>query len=577
MQRTSALIKNKYNSLLVSTLAMTASLYLSSILDGIMVGRILGTIEFSAINLTFSISFLKNILIALFTYGGNTLAVMYKGKRDNKRADAVFTLAFWAGIISSILIAVIGLALVSPTASLLGQGKPELESLIKEYLVPLWALTPLTALVNMSAAFARTDGLKKLATSLPIVSNVINLMCDFLFMAVFGWGIAGAGWSTVAGYGLGSLLIINYIRSDVRSVHFTKEATKYFGELSRIFSVGLPSSLIYVCNFLRLFFTNAIILAATGAAGTQIASVSFSLNSLCFIFVEGASMTLLPMLGALYGEKDIKGMKLSLKYGMIVTLIFCTIILVISELFPVQLASLYGLTAPEIVSVFKTTFRIMSINIPILGVIYVMRSFFQATKQKGIANFLVILDGFATVVPLMWAFSKIDIYWLWASFPISKALTILIILLTVVIYKKVKNRDNYLLIDGDDGVNLDITIDNKVDEALKASQQVIDFCIENGVEESVANKLGVATEELCVNTAKYAYSKDSDCIDLYVKIAEKFIILKLRDNGNIFNPTEYIDDSGREITGLKMVRALSSKIEYSRVIGFNVTVVTVDR
>ena len=50
-----------------------------------------------------------------------------------------------------------------------------------------------------------------------------------------------------------------------------------------------------------------------------------------------------------------------------------------------------------------------------------------------------------------------------------------------------------------------------------------------------------------------------------------------RLNGKIFNPTEYRDDSGREVTGLKLVRSLTSSIEYNRVLGFNVTVVTVNR
>ena len=158
MKRTGTLINKTYRNLLVSTLAMTASMYLSSIVDGILVGQILGTMELSAINLTYSISFLKNILIAMFTFGGNTLAIMYKGKRDNKKADTVFSISFWSGILSSVLIAVIGIALTVPTASILGQKNAELESLIAAYLIPLWVLTPLTALNNQTAAFARTDG-----------------------------------------------------------------------------------------------------------------------------------------------------------------------------------------------------------------------------------------------------------------------------------------------------------------------------------------------------------------------------------------------------------------------------------
>lgn len=577
MKRTGTLINKTYRNLLVSTLAMTASMYLSSILDGIMVGQILGTLELSAINLTYSISFLKNILIAMFTFGGNTLAIMYKGKRENDKADVVFTVSFWAGILSSALIAVIGIALTLPTASLLGQHKPELESLIAAYLIPLWVLTPLTALNNQTAAFARTDGLKKLATALPIVANVINLVCDYLFMAVFGWGIAGAGWATVVGYALGSLLCIFYFKSSERSVRFTREAFKKLSIMGKILSTGMPSALIYVCNFLRLFFTNAIILSATGTEGTQIASVSFSLNSLCFIFIEGATMTLLPLLGALYGERDIKGQKLALRYGMFVTVGLSIIILILSELFPLQLASMYGLTDPAICSVFAVTFRIMSINIPILAVIYVMRTFFQATKQRWLANILVILDGFATVVPLMYFLSKIDIYWLWASFPISKALTVLITVVIIVIYKKVKNKDNYLLINGEEGPALDFSIHNNVEEATDAAHKAVGFCESQGVEKNLSHNIGVAVEELCVNTAKYAAKGQSDSIDIYVKVSDKSVVLRVRDNGNIFNPTEYKDDTGREVTGLMLVRSLTSSIDYNRVLGFNVTAVTVNR
>ena len=419
--------------------------------------------------------------------------------------------------------------------------------------------------------------MKNLATALPITANAINLFCDWLYMAVFRWGIAGAGWATVTGYLLGSVLVILYFRGKDRTVHFTRKALKNLRMMWKILSTGLPSALIYVCNFLRLFFTNAIILSATGTDGTQIASVSFSLNSLCLIFIEGATMTLLPILGALYGEKDIRGQKLALKHGMWVTVGLSLIILIISELFPLPLAALYGLNDSALTSVFAVTFRIMSINIPILAVIYVMRTFFQATKQKWLANILVILDGFAAIVPLMYIFSKVDIYWLWASFPISKAVTVIITFVILIIYKNLKKKDNLLLIEGEEGIVLDFSIHNNIEAATDAAHKAVDFCAKNGVEENLSHDIGVALEELCVNTAKYAAKTKSDSVDIYLKISDKYVILKLRDNGNVFNPTEYIDDSGREVTGLKLVRSLTSSIEYNRVIGFNVTVVTVNR
>ena len=140
-----------------------------------------------------------------------------------------------------------------------------------------------------------------------------------------------------------------------------------------------------------------------------------------------------------------------------------------------------------------------------------------------------------------------------------------------------KHKDNYLLIEGEEGDTLDFTIRNNVEEATGAAHKAVAFCEENGVEANLAHNIGVAVEELCVNSATYAAKGQTDSIDIFVKVSEQNVVLRLRDNGNIFNPTKYVDDSGREVTGLKLVRSLTSLIEYNRVLDYNVTVVTVNR
>ena len=52
-------------------------------------------------------------------------------------------------------------------------------------------------------------------------------------------------------------------------------------------------------------------------------------------------------------------------------------------------------------------------------------------------------------------------------------------------------------------------------------------------------------------------------------------MLRIRDNGVIFNPTEFVDDSSNEVTGLKVLKKLPLKVEYNRVLGFNNTIITV--
>ena len=96
------------------------------------------------------------------------------------------------------------------------------------------------------------------------------------------------------------------------------------------------------------------------------------------------------------------------------------------------------------------------------------------------------------------------------------------------------------------------------------------------VSDKAANALAVSAEELCTNIATYARTPNSDSIDLCVRVFKERSTLRVRDNGRVFDPTDYRDDEAQEITGLQLVRALTNEIEYNRILEFNVTTVTVN-
>ena len=130
-------------------------------------------------------------------------------------------------------------------------------------------------------------------------------------------------------------------------------------------------------------------------------------------------------------------------------------------------------------------------------------------------------------------------------------------------------------LDEPQGIAYDFSIKNEIGQAIKASEEAMSFCEKNSVPENVSNLVGVTIEELCHNIAVYASSPSADTVDVCVRILEDEVSIRIRDNGCEFDPTDYIDDSGRKITGLELVRKISSGINYNRILGFNVTNVTV--
>jgi anti-sigma regulatory factor (Ser/Thr protein kinase) len=92
-------------------------------------------------------------------------------------------------------------------------------------------------------------------------------------------------------------------------------------------------------------------------------------------------------------------------------------------------------------------------------------------------------------------------------------------------------------------------------------------------------RLGIAIEEMAVNIARYGHKKAKGVIDVLVRLTEEEIILRIRDDGIYFDPTEYSPEEKRDfaVGGIEVVRRLAKDVSYTRQLGFNVSTITILR
>ncbi|MBQ7562907.1 MAG: hypothetical protein IJT16_02835 [Lachnospiraceae bacterium] len=576
LKRNSSLVRKKYLEYLASTLAFTLSIYIASIVDGIMVSRLISPLSLTAINLTFPVLYMKNIVFCLFISGGCTLAAQAMGFRDQDKCNRAYTVSVVCGIIASGTLAAAGVIFASPLAELLTKGG-SLKQEVLAYLIPLWIVGPIVVLTNGSAAYMRLEGKHRLAIAVPVVANVINLLCDYVYIKLFGLGIAGAGWATVTGYACSALLLIPYSKDASRTLHFTRLKRGDLKLLKECLATGLPISLVDGCDMLRHYTVNAMMLRLLGDTGGELISVCNAAMLYALMFSDGASCAMTSVTGALYGEGDARGMRGVLKSAMTVTGGLCLCIFLILECFPGYFAGIYGVRDPEVLSVLIPYLRIYCLAVPIVAPLYVLRCFYQSTKQEKAATAMSVLEGALIMIPVFLLLSGIGIRAMAASYAISVFLTLLV----VCMYMQKKAGKNGLtgflmLPPFKESETFEASIDCTLEASEKASEEVILFCKENGVPAVIGNAAGVATEELCTNIAKWSGQGPKDQIDLFLRISEDHLILKTRDGGTIFNPTEFIEE-GEWITGLSLLRSLSARIEYDRILGFNTVIVTMHK
>lgn len=213
-------------------------------------------------------------------------------------------------------------------------------------------------------------------------------------------------------------------------------------------------------------------------------------------------------------------------------------------------------------------------SVPAGGLAYVVRAYYQATGYQNTASVLALLEGVIFFVPILYLLAKINFSAVWLSFVFAPMLSVCVILIYMQYKAKKEGKNNFLMLGHEKEAKvIDFSVENKIEKAIEASEKIREICIQNNISSRSANILSLAAEELCTNTAKFAYGKKSKFIDIFLKIYADEIILKVRDNGAVFNPTEYINESGQEISGLKTLNSLPVKIIYNRVIGFNTTII----
>lgn len=92
--------------------------------------------------------------------------------------------------------------------------------------------------------------------------------------------------------------------------------------------------------------------------------------------------------------------------------------------------------------------------------------------------------------------------------------------------------------------------------------------------------MGLAVEEMAVNIIEHGYKKNKKSfIDIIIRIKEDEVIIGLRDNGIPFDPTLYKeeDEDTYSCGGIMLVKALAKRVNYTRLIGLNSTIISLSR
>ncbi len=213
--------------------------------DTMMVSTV-GSAAISAVSLVDSINNLVIQIFSAMASGATIICSQYIGsgnKKESNRAAGQVVLTVFVISLSIVAICLLGgerlLRLVFGTV----------EDSVMENSVVYFMITvisyPFLALFSAGAAFYRASGNSKFPTKVSVVSNVINVAGNALFIYGFKWGVAGAAYATLLSRVFCAVVIFYCLRKPRQTI-VVKDYLKIRPDMPlilAIMAIGVPSGI----------------------------------------------------------------------------------------------------------------------------------------------------------------------------------------------------------------------------------------------------------------------------------------------------------------------------------------------
>lgn len=308
---------------IVGMLAMSSA----SIIDGIFIGNYVGVSALAAVNLIIPILSVLFGVGLMLSIGGSVRAGKYLGEKNSLAASAIFSKTLIAVTIYAFVIIVLGLLFESSLFRLLGASEP-LFPLMSDYYRVIMPFLLAQLMMIVLYFFIKLDGFPSLASAALVIGSVLNIALDYLFIAVFNWGLSGAAWATGISQLFPLLTLMTYFFSRKRKLHFSMQQ-KNWSEVFQAAYNGLSEFINEISGGIIAFIFNWMLISRAGVDGVAAITVLNYLLMIGFMVYFSIADTAQVMLSQNFGARNEHRLKQFLAITFFITSVVSLITILI--------------------------------------------------------------------------------------------------------------------------------------------------------------------------------------------------------------------------------------------------------
>ncbi len=391
-----------------------------NVIDRIFVGSV-NEYALTAVGITMPLQILQMAFVLLIGVGSASLISIKLGEGKPEMANDILFLAFKYIFISLIGFSIVFLIFLDPILSFM-QIPQNAYSMAKEYIVIIVVGGIIGLPGYCLSSPLRAVGKASVTMKIIIITTVLNIVLNPIFITTLNLGVAGAAIATVISQAVLTIYIIYYFakaKNLPAKLHFKKSGNNTKGLLFEIVKVGSPSF------YVQIFATavNTYVNIQIVAYGTDLDIGAFTIASTIFsvynMLVNGIAQGNQPICGFNFGAKKYDRVYQSLKLSLIYSFIISIALFAICMFIPYILVRPFA-DSPLLIEAGITATRWYMLMIPLMGLQLISSQYFQSIGKTKLTTLLMLLRYGLLLAPFVAIFAPLmDITGIYLSYAAS--------------------------------------------------------------------------------------------------------------------------------------------------------------
>lgn len=362
---------------------------LYNIVDSVVVGNYVGRDALAAISSTGSLIFLLVGFFGGIFMGAGVVISKYFGANKKESVQKAIHTSIAFAIIAGIILTVVGTLLTPQILRLMGTPDSVFSNAtlyVRIYFMGILSVV----LYNTSSGIFQAVGDSKHPLYYLIISSIVNVVLDLIFVVIFKWGIGGAAFATIISQTVSVVLSFyklsttnDVYKVDFKKIHIDPRILK---EIIRLgLPAGIQNSVIALANVVVQANINAFGSVAMAGCGSY-----SKIEGFVFIPITSFAMSMTTFIGQNLGAKKYDRAKEGAKFGIITSIILAEIIGVIFFILAPQLISLFN-GEPEVVQFGTSQSRTIALFYFLLAFSHCIAGILRGAGKAVVPMFVMLL------------------------------------------------------------------------------------------------------------------------------------------------------------------------------------------